>query len=164
MRKCAYCPALFQPAGPRHIRCAECRRRNINGSSVPCSDCGALLPSAKGSLPAGDRTCQSCRRTRRDELVIRVLEARAKRSKRSPAPRLSTTARGYGSDHQRRRKEMLSRFSPGDPCVRCGWPIADPTRAHLDHTDDRTGYLGLAHARCNLAAGARNRRRYSHAS
>lgn len=26
---------------------------------------------------------------------------------------------------------------------------------HLDHTDDRTGYLGFAHAACNRKAGAR---------
>jgi hypothetical protein len=28
---------------------------------------------------------------------------------------------------------------------------------HLDHRDDRRGYLGASHARCNTVAGARKR-------
>lgn len=31
---------------------------------TPCSRCGKLLYSGKGSLPAGERTCRSCRRAR----------------------------------------------------------------------------------------------------
>jgi hypothetical protein len=39
-------------------------------------------------------------------------------------------------------------------CCRCGYPIEPGTRWHLDHTEDRTGYRGVAHARCNLKAAA----------
>ena len=31
----------------------------------------------------------------------------------------------------------------------------NPRALHLDHTDDRTRYRGLAHAHCNTTAGAR---------
>lgn len=75
--------------------------------------------------------------------------------------RTNTTARGYGADHQARRRAALQRFIPGQPCPRCGEPMHDPTRLDLDHTDDRTGYLGLAHRRCNTRAGAKTKARGS---
>jgi hypothetical protein len=37
-------------------------------------------------------------------------------------------------------------------CSRCGGPISPRERWHLDHTDDRRGYIGVAHAYCNLRA------------
>jgi hypothetical protein len=39
-------------------------------------------------------------------------------------------------------------------CARCGEPIAPGEDWHLDHTDDRSDYLGPSHRRCNLLAGA----------
>lgn len=36
------------------------------------------------------------------------------------------------------------------PCARCGHPVGRDF--HLDHTDDRTGYLGPSHPSCNLRA------------
>lgn len=30
-------------------------------------------------------------------------------------------------------------------------------KLHLDHNDDRVGYLGMSHARCNIAAADRSR-------
>jgi len=39
-------------------------------------------------------------------------------------------------------------------CSRCGYPVHPADTWDLDHTDDRTGYLGPAHAHCNRAAGA----------
>lgn len=65
-----------------------------------------------------------------------------------------TTRRGYGTAHQRARRNALAAFQPGDPCTRCGLPMWKRTGLELDHTDDRTGYLGLAHATCNRRAGA----------
>jgi hypothetical protein len=32
------------------------------------------------------------------------------------------------------------------------WPHDD---LHLDHTDDRTGYIGIVHAHCNLSRAGR---------
>jgi hypothetical protein len=39
-------------------------------------------------------------------------------------------------------------------CARCGQRIVPGSAWHLDHADDRSGYLGVSHASCNLAAGA----------
>jgi hypothetical protein len=39
-------------------------------------------------------------------------------------------------------------------CSRCGEPIDPREPWHLDHTEDRTAYLGPAHRDCNLRAGA----------
>jgi hypothetical protein len=43
----------------------------------------------------------------------------------------------------------------GSPCVLCGGVMDDPARMHLDHTEDRAGYRGFAHDRCNVVDGAR---------
>ena len=37
-------------------------------------------------------------------------------------------------------------------CSRCGGPISANERWHLDHADNRQGYIGVAHAYCNLRA------------
>nr|PZN17672.1 MAG: hypothetical protein DIU80_24105 [Chloroflexota bacterium] len=73
----------------------------------------------------------------------------------------STTARGYGYQHQRARVRALAALVPGTPCPRCGQPMYRDQPLDLDHTDDRTGYRGLAHRSCNRRAGAlkSNRRR-----
>jgi hypothetical protein len=47
-----------------------------------------------------------------------------------------------------------------DPCARCRLPLGpdvyrNPSAIHYDHRDDRGGYLGLSHDRCNREAGAR---------
>lgn len=65
----------------------------------------------------------------------------------------STTQRDYGAQHQRLRKALLH-TAVGSPCTRCTEPITSTRDAHLDHNDDRNGYAGWAHARCNLSAGA----------
>lgn len=61
---------------------------------------------------------------------------------------------GYGWHHQQTRKQLLP-YAYGKPCVRCGKPMMQGQQLELDHTDDRAGYLGMAHMRCNRAAGAR---------
>lgn len=78
--------------------------------------------------------------------------------------RANTTARGYGADHQTQRRDALRAFTPGQPCSRCSEPMHDPTRLDLDHTDSRTGYLGLAHRHCNARAGARKKTQGHHPS
>jgi hypothetical protein len=57
--------------------------------------------------------------------------------------------------HKTARKQALAALarSPGQPCARCGMPMYPGMKLDLDHTDDRTGYIGLSHASCNRRAG-----------
>jgi hypothetical protein len=59
--------------------------------------------------------------------------------------------------HKRLRKQWLARLAAAGQlgCVRCGGVILPGMLVDLDHTDDRTGYLGLAHRSCNRRDGQR---------
>lgn len=67
--------------------------------------------------------------------------------------RKTTTQRGYGYSHQALRRALLP-YAYGQPCPRCGGTMKPGQKLDLDHTDDRTGYRGMAHATCNRQAGA----------
>jgi hypothetical protein len=68
----------------------------------------------------------------------------------------STTARGYGTDHQRERQRWAPYVNAGQVrCARCGQPIQPGTAWDLGHSTDRTTWTGPEHARCNRADGAR---------
>ena len=63
--------------------------------------------------------------------------------------------RGYGAAHQTRRRNLEPLVRSGQAvCTRCGQPIRADELWHLDHRDDRAGYLGAAHQICNLRAAA----------
>lgn len=65
----------------------------------------------------------------------------------------------YGSEHAKARKAAAERHDPSDPCTRCGHPLGPMGQwLHYDHSPDRQSYLGFAHARCNVRAGARTGR------
>jgi len=68
-----------------------------------------------------------------------------------------TGTRKYGGAHKTLRASLLAALkrNPGQPCTRCAWPMYPGQRLHLDHADDGTTWLGLAHARCNQQAGQR---------
>jgi len=68
-----------------------------------------------------------------------------------------TGTRKYAGEHKNLRAQLLADLKrrPGQPCTRCGWPMYPWQRLHLDHSDDGTRWLGLAHARCNQQAGQR---------
>jgi hypothetical protein len=68
-----------------------------------------------------------------------------------------TTKGGWGNQHQKLRKALLP-SAYGTPCVRCGLPMLPGQKLHLDHNDDRTGWLGFSHQSCNLRAAARKAR------
>lgn len=71
----------------------------------------------------------------------------------------NTTARGYGSHHQKQRARWARIVQAGAAtCTRCDRPIHPHQPWDLDHSDDRTTYLGAAHAKCNRAAGGRKAR------
>lgn len=66
-----------------------------------------------------------------------------------------TAARGYGWAHQRARQRAIAAMADGQACSRCGGPMwrSQARLLDLDHTDDRSGYRGLAHRACNRRAG-----------
>jgi hypothetical protein len=70
---------------------------------------------------------------------------------------LSTTARGYGAEHQAARRAWQDVIgAQGWPCARqCGKIIRAGEVWHLDHNDDRTAYLGPSCGPCNLKAAGR---------
>lgn len=74
-------------------------------------------------------------------------------SKRRGDPTRNNTNTAF---HKRLRRTLIGQLkaSPGSmACPRCGGLLDATMDLHLDHTDDRTGYLGLSHALCNLRAG-----------
>ena len=63
-------------------------------------------------------------------------------------------ARGYGRAHEAERRRWKRVVEAGEAfCTRCGLPVTGAF--HLDHSDDRTEYLGVAHPSCNMSAGGR---------
>lgn len=68
------------------------------------------------------------------------------------ADRGTTTQRGYGHGHRKTRAALEAAVASGNTrCARCGRPIKPGQPWDLDHTPDRTGYLGASHAHCNRA-------------
>ena len=64
--------------------------------------------------------------------------------------------RGYDTHHDRLRNQWAPRVATGTvACARCGQPIRPGQTWALDHSDDRTHYLGPSHAHCNNSAGGK---------
>jgi hypothetical protein len=60
--------------------------------------------------------------------------------------------RGYDAAHERLRTRWAPKVATGTVhCARCLGRITALDEWHLDHTDDRTGYLGPSHALCNTS-------------
>lgn len=75
--------------------------------------------------------------------------------KRNSAAEQARTAQYASPEHRAMRKALGQQVAEGRAsCCRCGRPIAPGTRWHADHDDARTGYLGAAHASCNVRAAA----------
>ena len=60
----------------------------------------------------------------------------------------------YAGAHKSIRR-ALAPAAYGRPCPRCGLPMLPGQPLDLGHTDDRAGYQGMEHARCNRSAGAK---------
>ena len=73
------------------------------------------------------------------------------------APKAPKGDRGYGYQYQKLRKALLP-SAYGTPCARCGLPMLPGQKLHLDHNDDRTGWIGFSHAACNVRAAAKKAR------
>jgi hypothetical protein len=102
----------------------------------PCLDCGTLSRGTR---------CEP----------HRLAKQRARDSQRA-----TPTQRGYDSAHRQLRQMWEPKVRAGVvACARCRRPIRPDQAWALDHTDDRTGYLGPSHAVCNNVAGGRARHR-----
>lgn len=62
------------------------------------------------------------------------------------------TQRGYDAKHEALRVRLLP-TAYGQLCSRCGERMLPGQMLHLDHEDDRKGYRGFSHQRCNNSAG-----------
>jgi hypothetical protein len=75
-------------------------------------------------------------------------------------PRGTTTQRGYGTPHQRRRRQVAQHVASGHAvCARCGQPIKPGEPWDLGHRDGsgKMVYSGPEHARCNRATATHKR-------
>ena len=60
--------------------------------------------------------------------------------------------RGYDAAHVKLRAKWARKVATGRvDCARCHKRISPLDEWHLDHADDRAGYLGPSHALCNVA-------------
>jgi hypothetical protein len=60
--------------------------------------------------------------------------------------------RGYDAAHDRSRAKWARKVATGQVmCARCKKRISPLEPWHLDHTDDRAGYLGPSHGHCNTS-------------
>lgn len=72
----------------------------------------------------------------------------------------STTARGYGTEHQRERARLKPLVDAGQAycaqpvCLKPNRWIQPATRWALGHNDDRTAWIGPVHQLCNQRDGA----------
>ena len=100
-----------------------------------CLDCPRIIPATtrKGRCPDCARAHDKARGTRQQ--------------------------RGYGADHDRTRRVLVTRLRNGDTltCWRCGAPITDEHAMHVGHDDaDRSITRGPECVTCNLTAAGRN--------
>ena len=97
----------------------------------PCLDCGRLTSGSR---------CEPCGRAYRQA---------------QERERPSTTARGYGSEHQATRRVWAEEIEYGIvSCARCHRRIFPSDAWDLGHSEDRR-MTAPEHARCNRAAAGR---------
>lgn len=61
--------------------------------------------------------------------------------------------RGYDAAHDTERARLLP-LAYGKPCPHCTQRMWPHDKLHLDHTDDRKGYIGIVHEACNTSRAA----------
>lgn len=158
-RPCAACGkpmSVTRTSAPEgRARCLPCRRaaRGLEPEQL-------YRDAVKAGLLNKNRGPRQCRRCSKQFESGRRLKfcseecARKDRYARGSGSKPSTSARGYGSAHQKLRAEMLP-LAYGTPCHFCAVVMREGDYLHLDHTEDRVGYRGMVHAACNLRDGSR---------
>jgi 5-methylcytosine-specific restriction endonuclease McrA len=121
-----------------------------------CQQCGVSFLRYRGPHDRQPRFCTttcSAAAQRKPATAVRPAHRFA-----SAKPKLNSTQRGLGTDHQRRRKALLP-AAIGKRCPFCGLPMLIGQKLELDHSIPRAlgGRHGdrMAHAVCNRRAGAR---------
>jgi hypothetical protein len=80
---------------------------------------------------------------------------------RGTRPRLTTTQKGYGAEHQALRAKLAPLVEAGQSfchepvCVEPTRWIRPGTEWHLSHTPDGSSWRGPSHRTCNLAEARR---------
>jgi hypothetical protein len=165
--------------------CASCRESRKDWQPLSrrqlgrCSECHKAIAVSATSASPERRRCRDCQRARpkrpkvspwTPQLVVcrcgTVFEqwrrgqkyCRPEHRPNPPRVNAGSSVRGYGAAHVRARRKALAAFMEGDPCARCGRPMSAEDELHLDHDDrDRSKYLGLSHAFCNLSWAGKRR-------
>lgn len=107
----------------------------------------AAAPTDRGRRAPTQRPCSTCR-----QLVPTPRWAAHKRQ-HEDAARPSSAGRGYGADHQAERERWAPMVAGGTVvCPRCHDVIRPRQAWDLGHTDDRSGWTGPEHRKCNRAA------------
>jgi hypothetical protein len=163
-RVAAKAKARYQtvPRDRRNATCADCgapcqrgrpQRGWSPGTEVRCMACYQKSRAATGST-----TCQCGGPKRRESLTCRACLREAQKTHRLLHPPKNSYERGYDRRHKALRKAWQTIIELDEVlCSRCQKPILIDQLWHLDHADDRSGYLGPSHSRCNLQAGAKIR-------
>jgi hypothetical protein len=129
----------------------------VNRNAIP----GArlLAPTTERTTPARQRI-PSASATATPRTLIRrdcgqILQSDEHQARtQTQAPRSHHAGR-LGTPHQQRRRQLEPLVRAGGlNCARCGRRIEAGQQWHLDHHDERNGYLGASHASCNASAGA----------
>ena len=182
-------PLDHTKASGRMSRCRECdncKSRRYYAQNTERVRTRQNARNAELRLERGPRICDLCdqpavtsrhrycathRRIKRDERLQgrgsmspeALRRARQLDDERQQRYREEGKARvKYGRPHARVRAEVARVVARGDArCARCGLAIDPAEPWDLDHTDDRSGYLGPSHRRCNRATAGRSRRKTS---
>ena len=103
-----------------------------------------------------ERACKRCGRLTWSSRSPYCLEHRPPPELRARWATKTREARGYGIAHRTLRAQYARLVAAGEAvCARCHRPITSGEPFDLDHSPDRTSYLGVSHRRCNRLAGAR---------
>ena len=116
-------------------------------------------PDKSDAVGAGDdvvrRPCLACGELTTNGSYCPVhAQANARAGwRRQDARRGSTVDRGYGADHVAERLRAAELVRGGSAyCVRCGGELSPDEPFDLDHSEDRTTWIGASHRACNRSA------------
>ena len=146
-------------------RCGKTVWKSRTSAAVEtCLECRRSKPMKKAYTPElrQCRTCSAPFETRTPTQVYCSVPCREKRRGfgNTDRKRASSAKRGYGAEHRRVREQWAARLQRdgGATCCICGHWIDVDESWHLDHTPERDGYRGVAHATCNKRDGAKRGR------